>query len=79
MFDPDDLIKAHRLGVVGHDVSELAESLRTLLASPTEWATCSRNAREHYLANYTVENVMPRFERVFIEAAARGQQAAVAN
>jgi len=79
-FDPDGLIESQRLGAGCRDVPALAEALRKLLASPAEWRTCSQNAREHYLANYTVESVMPRFERVFVEAAAsRRPQVAAAT
>lgn len=68
-FDPDHLIAQRQLGAVAHDVPGLIAAVRSLLGSPERWRTASDNARRYYLDHHTVEAVMPRFERVFLDAA----------
>ena len=70
-FDPDDLIADRRLGVVARDVAGLIAGIRALLGSPQRWREASENARRHYLENHTVDKVMPRFERVFLDVFAQ--------
>lgn len=69
-FDPDGLIDAKNLGASARDAADLIAGLRSLLASQNRWLEASANARRYYLANHTVEMVMPKFEEVFLEAAA---------
>jgi len=71
-FDPDGLIAEKGLGAVGHDLPALAQGIRELLSSPARWKQCSTACRSYFLANHTVEAVMPRFEQVFLECAAAG-------
>jgi glycosyltransferase involved in cell wall biosynthesis len=66
-FDPDGLIARRELGLVAGDVPSLAAAIRRLLASPDLCGRLSRNARQYYLENHTVEAAMPRYERVFLE------------
>jgi glycosyltransferase involved in cell wall biosynthesis len=72
-FDPDGLIAERALGVVACDVRDLASGLRSLLGTSAEWQRMSGNARRYYEENHTVEAVMPRFERLFLEVTAGGQ------
>jgi glycosyltransferase involved in cell wall biosynthesis len=66
-FDPDGLIAARGLGAVARNVAELAAALRTLLNSPQQWCAASANARRYYMENHTVETILPRFERLFLD------------
>ena len=66
-FDPDGAIAAHNTGLVAGDVPGLTAAIRRLLTSPDLYSRLSQNARQYYLENHTVEVVMPRFERVFLE------------
>ncbi len=70
-FDPDNLVAQRGLGVAAHDVPGLAAGIRDLLSSPQRWRQASENARRYYLENHTVESVMPKFERVFLDALGR--------
>jgi glycosyltransferase involved in cell wall biosynthesis len=66
-FDPDDLIASRALGAAARDLPGLAAALRTLLNTPQQWLKASANGRRYYLENHTVETILPRFERVFLE------------
>jgi glycosyltransferase involved in cell wall biosynthesis len=70
-IDPDGLIARRRLGATANDIPALRSALRTLLSSPALWQEASANARRYYLENHTVEAVLPRFEDVFLRAAAQ--------
>jgi glycosyltransferase involved in cell wall biosynthesis len=75
-WDPDDLIAAHGLGLVAErDPEAVAAAIRRLLTSPAEWQRTSRNARRYFDETHALDQVMPRFERVFSEAAARSSSA----
>jgi glycosyltransferase involved in cell wall biosynthesis len=67
LFDPDDLIAERRLGAVADDTKGLAVALRELLASPDRWREASLNARRYYTENHTMETVMPKFEKAFLD------------
>jgi hypothetical protein len=41
---------------------------------PEKWQTASLKAREYYLRNFTVDEVMARFEQVFMEAMKRQKE-----
>ncbi|MCD6303475.1 MAG: glycosyltransferase family 4 protein, partial [Planctomycetes bacterium] len=64
-FDPDGLIASKGLGAVARDPAGLAAALREILGSDETYRRLSQAAREHYLRNYTVEAVMPRYEQLF--------------
>lgn len=66
-FDPDDLITKHELGKAATDVASLVEGIRCFLEKPEVWEAASARAREYYLRNHTVDDVMARFEQVFLE------------
>lgn len=68
-FDPDDLIAKCRLGAVADDAGGLAEQLAKLLGDPLAWREASRNGRNYYESNHTVETVLPRFEQAFTTGA----------
>jgi glycosyltransferase involved in cell wall biosynthesis len=70
-FDPDNLVASRGCGWVGHSVEELAGHIRAALASPPAWQAASAAARAYYQANHTVEVVLPRFERVFLDVIGR--------
>ncbi len=72
-FDPDNLIAERRLGAVAKDAPGLAAELTYLLRSANRWQEASNNARQYYEMNHDAEVVLPRFEQVFREAAARAQ------
>lgn len=69
-FDPDGLIAARQLGVVVRDLLEMKAAIESLLGSPELYRRMSENARTYYLKNHTLEAVMPRFEKVFLDVSA---------
>jgi glycosyltransferase involved in cell wall biosynthesis len=73
-WDPDDLIAAHGLGSVARrDPADLAAALRSLARSPDAWRRASENARRYFDETHALDRVMPRFERVFLDAASGKQ------
>lgn len=71
-FDPDGLIGRLGLGAaVPPDPAAIAAALRGLLGSSESWTEASRRARQHYLSNHTVDQVMRRFEAVLIASGER--------
>lgn len=66
-FDPDDLIAEKGMGIVAHDAQGLASAIRALIGNPRRWRRASDAARRYYLANHTIDAVMPRFEKLFSE------------
>lgn len=70
-FDPDGLIGSRDLGAVASDVPGLINEMRKLTTSPIRWRRASQNARRYYVENHAVENVLPRFERVFLAVCGR--------
>ena len=68
MFDPDGIISSQSLGKVGKDIPELTAGIRELLDSPEQWQKMSRRVRQFYLKNFTVDTVMAKFEKAFIDA-----------
>ena len=68
-WDPDNLIATHGLGVVAErDAGAVSSALRSLLSSPSGWERASLNATAYFDETHALDRVMPRFERVFIEA-----------
>jgi glycosyltransferase involved in cell wall biosynthesis len=65
--DPDNLIADRNMGVVAHDVQELAAGIQTLLGESHRWQRVSETARRYYLENHTIEKVMEKFEGIFCE------------
>ena len=79
MFDPDALIEERGLGATAHDVPGLTTAVRELLASPERWRQASDNARRYYVENHTVESVLPRLSRFFLNVQATAYPATVAQ
>ncbi len=65
--DPDERITEVGMGAIGIDVDGLIAGIRHSIGSSERWSEMSRNARRYYMANHTLEAVMPRFERVFLD------------
>ena len=76
-FDPDDLITEQGLGKAATDVNSLVEGIRYFLNKPTAWEAASARALEYYLHNHTVDEVMARFEQIFLETLARRKEKSV--
>jgi glycosyltransferase involved in cell wall biosynthesis len=74
-FDPDGIISARGLGVVANEVPKMVSALRDLSKSPKEYAAISCRSRDYFTANHTLDAVMPRFERVLIEASQTAHRA----
>ncbi len=72
-FDPDGLIADLELGGVGDTAEALLAAVRRLIASPEAWQATSARGQDYYQRNHLPENVVPRFEQVFGEVAARGR------
>jgi glycosyltransferase involved in cell wall biosynthesis len=70
-FDPDGVIVRHGLGRVEQEPARLAQALGELLDAPEQYVSASSRARRYYRENHAAEAVLPRFARVFEEAAAR--------
>ena len=68
-FDPDGVIMGRGLGRIGRDAESLVVCIRELLADSAGHATISARAREYFLGYHSLDAVMPRFERLFFEAA----------
>ncbi len=68
--EPDALLSAGRLGLVGRSPKELAAALRRLAADGELWTGTSTRCLAYYRDNHTVERSMPQFERMLQDAAA---------
>ena len=69
--DPDGVLAGRRLGAVAQDAPGLLAALRTLLGSTARWQEASDNARQYYVEHHALDAVLPQFEQVFLEVAAR--------
>jgi len=72
--DPDGLIASRLLGRVGRNAPALTAGIGELLADPACFAATSARAREYYLQHHSMEVVMPRFERMFVDLVERHNQ-----
>jgi glycosyltransferase involved in cell wall biosynthesis len=68
-WDPDGIIAARALGIAADGAEGVANALRSLLASDQTWTRMSGNAKHYFEETHDIERVMPRFERVFMDAA----------
>ena len=68
-FDPDHLIMERKLGRSATNKDELLSGIRELCANQELWQTYSANARRYYQENHSVDHVMERFEKIFINLA----------
>ena len=60
--DPDGVISRFDLGGVAMDVLGLTACLRRLLASESEWLSCSQRAQAYFRMHHTVERTVHAFE-----------------
>jgi glycosyltransferase involved in cell wall biosynthesis len=65
-FDPDGLVARLNLGAAVDSVEGFVAAIRDVCADPKRWQLMSRNAREHYEANYTVDASNLKFEQQFL-------------
>lgn len=70
-FDPDSLIQERKLGLGATNKDELVSGIRTLCSDHELWQTHSVNARRYYQENHSVDQVMERFEKIFINLASQ--------
>jgi len=66
-FDPDNCIAELGLGKAATDARGLIDSIRYFVENQEAWIAASIRAREYYLRNHTVDEVMARFEQIFLE------------
>lgn len=67
--DPDQRITELGLGRIGEGVDGLVECVRMLVDAPDCWRAASRAARRYFDENHKASAVLPRFERILVEAA----------
>lgn len=67
LVDPDSLISSNDLGIHAGDTRDLINGIKLLKDNRDVWLRMSRNARAHYLQNYTLDKAMSRFEALFME------------
>ena len=70
--NPDGLLDGRGLGVAVDDFAEMKNVIRRLSADPALRAQLGGTGRQYFLANHVADAVMPRFESVLLETAARG-------
>jgi len=66
-FDPDNCIAERGLGRVATDARGLIDGIRCFVENREAWIMASVQSRAYYLHNHTVDEVMVRFERLFME------------
>lgn len=66
-FDPDGIVAMQQMGCVGESVDELVAGIYRLAKHAGEYRNASRNAREFYERNHTVDAVAASFERVLMQ------------
>jgi glycosyltransferase involved in cell wall biosynthesis len=73
--DPDDLIGTEGLGAVVGDPASARSAIEKLRRDVEFRKSISENAWRYYLGNHTLETVMPKYERTFIEVVRKGKRA----
>ena len=66
-FDPDGIIAKYNLGWTASNIDELAASINESMTCKDKWQTTSKNAREYFLKNHTLEASMDKFVQIFQE------------
>ncbi|MEW5757420.1 MAG: glycosyltransferase family 4 protein [Pseudomonadota bacterium] len=66
-FDPDGVIKSNCLGAVVGSPEQLLTEIRKVVLSSQEWIRISEAARLYFEKKYTVQAVVPQFERKLVE------------
>ena len=67
-FDPDGLIVRLDLGLTANSIPDLVDRLGTILNCSEKWRGASGNARRYYTENHALDVVMPRVEKLFLDA-----------
>ena len=70
-FDPDNLIRDKKLGLPATNKEDLVEGIKKLCSDKETWLEYSVNARNYYQNNHSVDQVMERFEKIFINLSAQ--------
>ncbi|ABM02314.1 glycosyl transferase, group 1 [Psychromonas ingrahamii 37] len=65
-FDPDHLIQERKLGISATNKDELVLGISEICTNRELWQLHSSNARRYYQENHSVDKVMERFEKIFI-------------
>jgi len=72
--DPDGLIGTEGLGAVIGDPASARSAIEKLRRDVEFRKSISENAWRYYLENHTLETVMPKYERTFIEVVRKGER-----
>lgn len=70
-FDPDNCIAECGLGKAATDARELIDGIRYFVENQEAWRMASVQSRAYYLRNHATDEVMARFERLFMETLQR--------
>ena len=70
--DPDGVITKHSLGAFASPVN-VSSALSRLLEDRAMWEECSKNVRRYYRDFHSAEQVLPRFEDIFLELAGQAK------
>jgi glycosyltransferase involved in cell wall biosynthesis len=70
--DPDGVITTHSLGAFASP-ENLSASIAHLLGNFAAWSECSRNARRYYRDFHSADQVLPRFEDIFLNLAGQAK------
>lgn len=65
-FDPDGVVKTHRLGSTVSHIEDFPDAIETTL-KPENWETHSEAAQEYHAKHHTLEQSMKSFSRLFDE------------
>ncbi len=66
-FDPDGVLASARLGLVTQGADGLAGAISHMFEMPQVWRQMSARAMQYFMANHSVDAIIPRFEKVFHE------------
>ncbi len=66
-FDPDGVVASAKLGLVAQGADGLAGAISHMFELPQVWRQMSTRARQYFMANHSVDAIIPRFEKVFHE------------
>jgi glycosyltransferase involved in cell wall biosynthesis len=66
IFDPDNQIAEHGLGVVAKDTLGLSSGIQALVRSQQLWHEASQAALKYYRDNHSIEAVIPQLENAFM-------------
>ena len=70
--DPDGVIEKFKMGIAS-SAEDISGSISRMLQDSAFWQECSRNARRYYRETHAAEQVLPRFEEIFLRLTGRDQ------